>query len=115
MAEENEFVAHIQDVLAPFGEGAEALRIRRMFGGFGVFLGDTMFALIADDVLFFKIDDQTRADFENAGARPFTFTRGGKVRQMSYYTAPEGTIEDTETLYPWAERAIGAAKRNRKR
>lgn len=115
MAQENEFVAHVRDVLAPFGEGPESLRVRGMFGGFGVFLGDTMFALIADDVLYFKIDDQTLADFEAAGAQPFTYTRGGKTRQMSYYTAPDGAVEDTETLYPWAERAIGAAKRNRKR
>ncbi len=115
MARENEFVAHVHDLLAPFGEGAENLRIRSMFGGFGVFLGDTMFALIADDVLYFKVDDQTLTDFQEAGSEPFTYTRGGKARQMSYYTAPDGSIEDAETLYPWAERAIGAAKRNRKR
>ncbi len=115
MAPENEFVAHVRDLLAPFGEGAEHLSVRGMFGGFGVFLGDTMFALIADDVLYFKADDQTRADFQDAGSDPFTYSRGGKTRQMSYYTAPDGTLEDTETLYPWAERAIGAAKRNRKR
>ncbi len=73
-----------------------------------------MFALIADDVLYFKVDDQTLADFQEAGSEPFTYTRGGKDRQMSYYTAPDGTIEDAEAVYPWAERAIGAAKRNRK-
>ena len=113
MAPENEFVAHIRDLLAPFGEGAEHLRVRGMFGGFGVFLGDTMFALIADDVLYFKADDQTRADFQDAGADPFTYSRGGKTRQMSYYTAPDGALEDTETLYPWAERAIGATEDDR--
>lgn len=115
MARENEFTAHVRDLLAPFGDGAETLRVRGMFGGYGVFHGDTMFALIADDVLYFKVDDQTLADFQDAGSEPFTYTRGGKVRQMSYYTAPDGSIEDAETLYPWAERAIGAAKRNRKR
>jgi DNA transformation protein len=115
MARENEFVAHVRDLLAPFGEGAEHLRIQSMFGGHGVFLGDTMFALIADDVLYFKVDDQTLADFQDAGSEPFTYSRGGKDRQMSYYMAPDGALEETETLYPWAERAIGAAKRNRKR
>jgi len=115
MVRENEFVAHVHDLLAPFAEGAEILRVRSMFGGFGVFLGDTMFALIADDILYFKVDDQTLADFQEAGSEPFTYARGGKDRQMSYYTAPDGTIEDAEAVYPWAERAIGAAKRNRKR
>lgn len=115
MARENEFVAHVRDLLAPFGDGAEYLRIRAMFGGQGVFLGDTMFALIADDVLYFKVDDRTLADFKDAGSEPFTYSRGGKARQMSYYTAPDGALEETETLYPWAQRAIGAAKRSRKR
>ena len=115
MARENEFATHIRDLLAPFGDGTESLRIRSMFGGYGVFLGDTMFALIADDVLYFKVDDQTTSEFQDAGAEPFTFNRGGKARQMSYYTAPDGALEDTETLHAWAELAIGAAKRNRKR
>ncbi len=115
MARENEFVAHVHDLLAPFGEGADSLRIRGMFGGFGVFLGDTMFALVADDVLYFKVDAQTLAEFEAAGSEPFTYERGGKARQMSYYTAPDGALEDAEAVYPWAERAIAAAIRNRKR
>jgi DNA transformation protein len=115
MARENEFVAHVRDLLAPFGEGADTIRIRSMFGGFGVFLGDTMFALIADDVLYFKVDDQTVADFQQAGAEPFSYERGGKARQMSYYSAPDGALEDAEAVFPWAERAIGAAIRNRKR
>lgn len=115
MARENEFVNHVRDLLAPFGEGGEELRVRGMFGGFGIFLGDTMFTLIADDVLYLKIDDQSLADFEDAGAEPFTYTRGGKAMHMSYYTAPDGALEDSETLYPWAERAVGASKRNRKR
>jgi DNA transformation protein len=115
MAQENEFVAHVRDMLGPFGEGSETLRVRSMFGGFGVFLGDTMFALIADDVLYFKVDEQTLADFQDAGSQPFTYSRGGKPRQMSYYTAPDGALEHIEALHPWADRAVGAAKRNRKR
>jgi DNA transformation protein len=115
MAQENEFVAHVRNLLTPFNEGAESLRIKGMFGGHGVFLGDTMFALIADDVLYFKVDDQSLADFIDAGSEPFTYSRGGKDRQMSYYMVPDGALEESETLIPWAERAIGAAKRSRKR
>ena len=115
MARENEFVAHVGDLLAPFGDGADGVRFRKMFGGFGVFLGDTMFALIADDVLYFKVDDQTVADFEDAGSEPFSYARGGKKFKMSYYMAPDGALEDAEAVHPWAERAIGAAMRNRKR
>ena len=115
MARESEFVAHVRDLLMPFGDGAEGVRFRSMFGGFGVFLGDTMFALIADDELYFKVDDQTVADFDEAGSEPFSYARGEKKFQMSYYMAPDGALEDAEAVQPWAERAIGAARRNRKR
>jgi len=115
MAEEPEFVAHVRDLLAPLAVGADALRIRRMFGGHGVFLGDTMFALIADDTLYLKADARSRGDFETAGAEPFTYQRSGRLVQLSYYTTPDGAIEHAEALQPWAERAIAAARRNRKR
>ena len=39
---------------------------------------------------------------------------GGKKFQMSYYMAPDGALEDTEAVAPWAELAIGAAIRNRR-
>jgi len=114
MAPKSEFVSYVEELLAVHG-GAEPVRARRMFGGHGIFLGDIMFALIADDVLYLKADEQTRATFEDAGAEPFRYTRGGKQRHMSYYTAPDGALEDAEALAPWAEHAIGAALRNRKR
>lgn len=115
MARDNEFAAYVGDLLAPLGDGAETLRIRRMFGGHGIFLGDTMFALIADDVLYFKADDQNRAEFEDAGSYIFTYMRGGRPRHISYYSAPDSALEDSEALHRWANSAIGAAKRNRKR
>lgn len=115
MARESEFAAFVRDLLAPFAEGAETVRIRGMFGGFGIFLDDTMFALIADDELYLKVDDETVAAFEAAGSVAFTYSRADKTFQMSYYSAPDGALEDSEALYPWAERAIGAAKRARKR
>lgn len=115
MAQEPEFVAYVRDLLAPLAVGADAVRVRRMFGGHGIFLGDTMFALIADDTLYFKADAHSRGEFETAGAEPFTYRRSGRLVQLSYYTAPDGALEQPEVLQPWADRAIAAARRNRKR
>ena len=39
-----------------------------MFGGFGITLDGVMFALIADDRLYLKVDYRTRPDYETAGA-----------------------------------------------
>ncbi len=64
MAAKPEFRDHVLDLLAPLGP----VTARRMFGGFGITLDGVMFALIADDVLYLKVDDRTRPDYEAAGA-----------------------------------------------
>lgn len=87
-----------------------------MFGGCGLYLDGTMFGLIADERLFFKVDDDSRAIFAKAGGEPFTYerpTREGRKRvvAMSYCEAPDGSLAGAETLLPWAERGLTAAGR----
>ena len=55
-----EFVAYLEDQFEPFG----AISIRRMFGGGGVFHQDVMIGLIAGEILYLKVDDRNRPDFE---------------------------------------------------
>ena len=86
------------------------VRARSMFGGVGIYAGDVFFALIADDTLYFKVDDSTRRDFtaRRMGAfRPYGDT--GEI--MQYYQVPEDLLEDPEALRPWAEGAIAVARR----
>lgn len=102
----NRFVDHIVDLLGPFGATA-----RRMFGGHGIFLDGLMFALIADNRLYFKVDDANRADFEAAGGEPFTYLRRGTPASLSYYSAPDDALEDPLALRDWANLGIAAARR----
>ena len=44
---------------------------RPMFGGVGIYADGLFFALIDDDVLYFKVDDSNRPDFEEHGMGPF--------------------------------------------
>lgn len=101
------FVAHVVEMLAPLG----AVRAKRMFGGHGIFLDNLMFALIADDSLFLKADDATRAEFENAGLPPFVYQKKGKPVALSYFSAPAGALEDADELLAWARKAHAAALR----
>ena len=78
-----------------------------MFGGWGLFLDDAMFGLIAGDRLYFKVDDETEPRFAAAGA--FTYLRQGKRVAMSYREAPS----ETAALLPWAELGLEAAIRVR--
>src|SRR4030095_12717765 len=44
---------------------------KSMFGGVGIYAQGSFFALIAEDRLYFKVDDRTRPDFERLGMEPF--------------------------------------------
>ena len=93
----------------------QRVRARRMFGGVGLYSGDSFFALIADDTLYFKVDDSNRPDFEARQMAPFQpYGLAGEV--MQYYQVPDDLIEDVEALRPWAEKALAvAARKNSKR
>ncbi len=88
------------------------VRARSMFGGVGVYSGDLFFALIADDTLYFKVDDSNRGDFEARGMGPFRpYGETGEI--MQYYQVAEDLVEDPEALRPWAQKAIAVAGRKR--
>jgi DNA transformation protein len=101
------FAEQVVGLLTPLGP----VRSRRMFGGHGIFMDDVMFALIAGCVLYLKADAETEDAFREAGSQPFTYKRNGREFAMSYWRAPEGVLDDMAALTPWAERALGAARR----
>lgn len=97
-------------VLEQLGRVRPDVRSRAMFGGVGVYAGERIFGLIDDDVLYLKVDDLTRPDFEKDGMGPFQpFGPGGEV--MQYYELPEGLLDDPEELRPWVEGAVEVAAR----
>jgi DNA transformation protein len=83
-----------------------------MFGGVGIYGGEFFFALIADDTLYFKVDELTRPDFEARGMDPFR-PYGEDGETMHYYRVPDDLLEDSEMLGQWAEKAILVARRAR--
>ncbi len=108
MAKRSEFADYVADLLAPLGQ----IQVRSMFGGYGVFESGSMFGLIADDTLYLKVDDHNLAEFEAAGCGPFTYQgKRGKPMQMSYNLAPPDAMESWESLAPWAESGLAAARR----
>ncbi|MCH8113647.1 MAG: TfoX/Sxy family protein [Proteobacteria bacterium] len=99
MANSEEFVNHVLDLMAPLGD----VQARPMFGGHGFFLGDMMFAKMGRDVLDLRVDDGNRAQFEDAGME-----RAGK---MPYYRAPPEALEDGDVFLEWAKGAVAASQR----
>ncbi len=105
------FRSHVAELLQPIG----AIGVRSMFGGAGVYSGDTMFALIADDTLYFKVDEENRAAFTAAGSGPFVYepAKGRKVA-MSYWLVPPALMDEPDQLVAWARDALAAARRGRR-
>jgi DNA transformation protein len=104
----NEFVEYVRELLAPLG----AVRVRRMFGGYGIYHGERMFALVVADVLYLKADAHTAPRFEQRGRSRFAYIRQGRVVQLSYYSAPEEIFDDPDAALQWARLADSAACRS---
>ena len=77
----NEYLQFIMQKLDSLGY----VTSRAMFGGYGIFHEGLMFALIADDTLYFKVNESNRAMYEKAGSKPsHTAYHTGKCR-LSYW------------------------------
>jgi DNA transformation protein len=86
------------------------VRARSMFGGVGVYAGDLFFALMDDDILYFKVDDSNRGRFEERGMGPFRpYGDGGEV--MQYYEVPADVLEDVDLLASWVEASVAVARK----
>ena len=104
----------IRDLFAPFGP----VTVRRMFSGAGIFADGLMFGLVVRDVIYLKVDDASRADFEREGCAAFTYARGKKSGRPSehalpYWRLPERLYDDPDELAEWARRAFAAAERKK--
>jgi DNA transformation protein len=75
------YIAFVQDLLAGF----EPLRIKRMFGGAGIYSGDLFFAILVEDDLYLKVDDGNRAAYQGRGIQPFSYEgKDGRQATMNY-------------------------------
>lgn len=102
----SEFVSSLCDALAPLGD----VRARRMFGGYGIHCDGLTFALVADDTLYFKVDDGNRAPYEALGLEPFR-PFAGRPTALSYRPPPDSALDDPAELLDWARPALDAALR----
>ena len=89
------------------------IRDRSMFGGVGLYADDLFFGILASDVLYFKVDDSNRKDYELAGSRPFK-PYADRAMTMPYYAVPIEVMEDAATLVTWAKRAVDVAATSKK-
>jgi DNA transformation protein len=101
-----EYLDYVVDQLECIGE----VTAKKMFGGVGLYHDGLFFGLIAADALYFKVDDENRPAYRNAGARPFQ-PYGEESSSMSYFEVPADVLEDVDQLRIWTQGAVAAAGR----
>ena len=104
MAVSQEFQDYVTDQLSVAG----SILPKRMFGGVGLYADGIFFALIANDILYQKVDDTNRQDYKSAGMdafRPYP----DKTRSMQYFEVPVDVLEDQQELLAWARKSIAVA------
>lgn len=71
-----------------------------------------MLAMVADDVLYFRVDDGNRAAFAEAAANsPLSYAKGGILIDLAFWRAPDRLLDDPDDLLAWARLALEAANR----
>lgn len=88
----------------------ENVTARPMFGGTGLYSDSVFFGIVFYDILYLKVNDSTRKDYERAGMKPFQ-PYADRPLTMQYYEVPAQVLEDREKLTKWARRAIAIAER----
>ena len=101
----SDYLNYVLEQLAGLG-GVSA---RRMFGGVGLYCEELFFALVDNDTLYLRVNDDNRADYTAYGMGQFRPYADRPEVSMTYYETPAEILEDPAQLVVWAQRSVAAA------
>jgi len=103
------FAEFLREQFAPLGR----VTMRGVFGTTGMFCDGLMFGVVTDNTLYFRVDDQNRAAFEEAATfPPLNYRKKGRTIDLSsFWRAPERLFDEPDELVTWARAALAAAQR----
>jgi DNA transformation protein len=96
------------DLFSEFGP----IRLRRFFGGEGIYAGDVMIGMIFGDTIYFKTDEETRKPFVAEKSKPFSFVKhkSGETVVTTWFALPDRLYDEPDELAEWARAALQVAK-----
>ena len=110
MPPKDAFAGYCAELLSDLGP----VRVKRMFGGHGVYVDGLFVAIVVGDTLYLKADAETLPRFEAAGCTPFTYTAKGRGKvSLGYRAAPAEAMDSPALMRPWGTLALQAALRAR--
>ncbi len=108
MVASDSFAEFLREQLAPLGR----LSMRRMFGKTGVFCDGVMIGMVADNTLYFRVDEGNRETFKEAAAfPPLNYANQGRMIDLAFWRVPERLFDEPDELVVWARAALAAARR----
>jgi DNA transformation protein and related proteins len=108
MVASDSFAEFLREQLAPLGP----LSMRRMFGKTGVFCDGVMLGMVADNTLYFRVDDDNKPFFKEAETSPpLNYEKKGESIDLAFWRAPERLFDEPDELVAWAREALAAAHR----
>jgi DNA transformation protein and related proteins len=109
MAPKDTFASYCAELLSVLG----AVRVKRMFGGHGIYVDELFIAIVTGETLYLKADEQTVPRFEAAGCAPFVYSAKGRRVSLHYWSAPTEAMDSPALMRPWGRLALEAAMRAR--
>ncbi len=106
MAVSNDFVQYVLDQLSGLGK----VHIKRMFGGAALYQDELAFGMIANDVVYLKVDDTNRDKYLHEGSsqlKPFK----NNATVLSFYNVPPDVFEDADEFVSWAKESLEIQKK----
>src|SRR5690348_15697937 len=108
MVASDSFAEFLREQLAPLGH----VTMRRMFGKTGVFCDGLMLGMVADNTLYFRVDDGNQEAFQEAASSPpLSYVKNGRSIDLAFWRAPERLFDEPDELVAWARIALAAAQR----
>ncbi|MCW8335064.1 TfoX/Sxy family DNA transformation protein [Vibrio paucivorans] len=86
------------------------VKSRSMFGGFGIFVDETMFALVVNDKLHIRADDSAAKKYKGQGYEPYVYKKRGFPVVTKYFALPDDWQANPKATLDEAIAALKAAK-----
>src|SRR5580704_18349462 len=105
MVASDSFAEFLREQFSPLGR----LTFRRMFVKTGVFCDGVMLGMVADNTLYFRVDEENKATFEEAAAfPPLNYSKKGFTIDLGFWRAPERLFDEPDEFLLWARSALAA-------
>jgi len=77
----------------------ENIRIKAMFGGYGIYWHDVFVAIIAENELYTKVTPKLKEKYRQQGLHPFCYEQGNHgFTEMNYINVPQEILDEPQLI-----------------